>query len=422
MRIRSMFKNILIISLLFSVQTLSAQIKINVPKIPKVNKEKTEELKSDSTKKGQNNQPEDVQINPDAPPDYDAGLKVNDKAIAVGRLRNIDPVKILAKSGNTYKVEGLEHPNHVYWYSANSVYPYFDKSKFVDLKWGNHRYITPYLECYAKKHNLEIDKVNNGGEWVPRFNDYKEMRKALEEQLPKLAEVANNLKSLQSRPNTFLGYDTNPAIWEEISNNREEYLKCAVSVKESAYASESLWLKAHLEDIENRQKEVDEFTPSRGWLVSSANTNHLLIAVSPSARADYLSNAQDFKSYLEPALDKLNSSAAKKLPLYLPNTKAYSVHNIAEEKLMRGNINELTSHKIHYIGLQQANWIIDKNSLGIPKNRYKHGMVWVRYTPNDHPYCRVYYINIIQDYAGGGTYGASYAYFAKDELFGCPAK
>ncbi len=375
-------------------------------------------------KNGQNNQPDDVQINPDAPSDYDAGLKANDKAIAVGRLRNMDPVKILAKNGNAYKVETLEHPNHVYWYSANSVYPYFDKNKFVDLKWGNHRYITPYLECYAKKHNLELNKVNNGGEWIPQFTDYKEMKKALVEQLPNLAEVANNLKSLQSRPNTFLGYDTNPAVWEEVSNNREEYLKCAVNAKESVYAPQNVWLRAHLEEIAKRQKEVDEFTPERGWFIDNFTYNHLLNAVSQSARTKFISdaNAQEFKQYLDPVWDKLATSAAKKLPLYLPNTKAYSVHNIAEEKLMRGNINELTSHKIHYIGLQQANWIIDKNSLGIPKNRYKHGMVWVRYTPNDHPYCRVYYINIIQDYAGGGTYGASYAYFAKDELFGCPAK
>jgi hypothetical protein len=48
-------------------------------------------------------------------------------------------------------------------------------------------------------------------------------------------------------------------------------------------------------------------------------------------------------------------------------------------------------------------------------------VVWARSTLNDHPYCRIYWINIIQDYAGGGTYGASYAYFVNDELAGCPA-
>ncbi len=62
-----------------------------------------------------------------------------------------------------------------------------------------------------------------------------------------------------------------------------------------------------------------------------------------------------------------------------------------------------------------------ENELGIPKARYKQGYVWVRVTSDDHPYCHLYQINIIQDYAGGGTYGASYAKFLDNNLSGCPA-
>ncbi len=135
------------------------------------------------------------------------------------------------------------------------------------------------------------------------------------------------------------------------------------------------------------------------------------------------SKALDYKDCpnLVAAFDKLSASAAEKLPLYKPNTKAFAFHNPAEERLMKGKINDLADHKIHYIGVKQSSWLIDKNDLGIPKSRYKHGMVWVRYTPDDHSYCRIYWINIIQDYAGGGTYGDSYAYFVSDELAGCPA-
>lgn len=189
--------------------------------------------------------------------------------------------------------------------------------------------------------------------------------------------------------------------------------------------SENLWLQAHLEDIAERQKEVDGYTPGRGWLTSNSNYDHLKFAVSPIAREKWLndSNALDFKSCpnLISALDKLAVSAAKKLPLYQPSTRIYGLHNLAEERLMKSKINDLADHKIFYAGIQEPNWLIEKNEFGIPKSRYKHGMVWVRYTPNDHPYCRVYYINVIQDYAGGGTYGASYGHFVKDELFGCPA-
>jgi hypothetical protein len=184
----------------------------------------------------------------------------------------------------------------------------------------------------------------------------------------------------------------------------------------------NIWVESHLEDIAKRQKEVDSFTPDRRWLINSNNYDHLLYAVSPSAREKWLTgaNALDYKNCLASAFDKLAASAATKLPLFLPDTKAYAQHNLAEEKLMKSKISDLAEHKIFYAGIQEPNWLIEKNDLGIPKARYKHGMAWVRYTPNDHPYCRVYYINVIQDYAGGGTYGASYATFIEDRLFGCP--
>jgi hypothetical protein len=198
------------------------------------------------------------------------------------------------------------------------------------------------------------------------------------------------------------------------------------SVTPNDNCSGNIWLDSHIEEINKRIKEVDGFTPDRGWLTGSSNYDHLLHAVSPSAREKWLtgSNALDKKNCpnLVVAFDKLSVSAAKKLPLYLPNTKTYSFHNPAEEKLLKAKINNLSDNKIHYMGIQEASWLIDKNDFGIPTSRYKHGMAWVRYTPSDHPYCRIYYINIIQDYAGGGTYGASYAYLAKDELAGCPAE
>lgn len=189
--------------------------------------------------------------------------------------------------------------------------------------------------------------------------------------------------------------------------------------------SGSIWLDTHIEEINKRIKEVDSFTPDRGWFTGSFNYDHLLHAVSTAAREKWLTgaNALDRKNCanLVAAFDKLSALATKKLPLYLPATKVYSFHNPAEEKLIKGKIKDLTDHKIHYSGIQEASWLIDKNSLGIPTSRYKHGMIWVRYTPSDHPYCRIYYVNIIQDYAGGGTFGASYPYLAKDELAGCPA-
>ena len=88
---------------------------------------------------------------------------------------------------------------------------------------------------------------------------------------------------------------------------------------------------------------------------------------------------------------------------------------------MKGVLTRIADYKIYSIGLQQGNWLIDKNDYGLPTSRYKRGVIWLRDAKSDHPYCYATYINIKQDYAGGGTYGASYARFIEDEMVGCPA-
>lgn len=189
--------------------------------------------------------------------------------------------------------------------------------------------------------------------------------------------------------------------------------------------SESLWLERHLEEIAKRRQEVDSFTPERGWFTKSFTYDHLLNAVSLSAREKWLkdSNGLQFKDCpnLVSAFDALAASAAKKLPLYQVNPKTYNVRNAAEEKMMRGALGNAATLKIHKIGLNQTNWLISKDDFDLPTSRYKHGMLWVRDTADDHAFCHIYYVNVIQDYAGGGRYGAGYAKFVGEELAGCPA-
>lgn len=303
--------------------------------------------------------------------------------------------------------------------------PPYDKDEFNSIKWGNTQYLDPYLECYAKKHNLELIKVTGDAFSAPRYDNAKEMKQALQADLPKLAEIETQLKSkLRSRPNTSLNYHENPAIWEEITSNRDEYLRCAVAEKESLRVSESVWLRAHLEEIEKKQKEVDEYNPAdKLYMVSATTYDYLLFAVSPSAREKWLkgANAVEFKPNLDPALDALAAAAAKKLPIYVPNAKSFAFRNPLEEKMMKTQAGNLAALKIHKIGLAQSNWLISKNDIGIPTARYKQGYIWARNTADDHPFCHLYQINIIQDYAGGGTYGASYAQHIDSTLMGCPA-
>ena len=179
-----------------------------------------------------------------------------------------------------------------------------------------------------------------------------------------------------------------------------------------------------LEKIAKAQKAADGYSPeTRTYLVGSGEYEWLERAVSPKAREEWskkwLTKPNEQKKFNE-VLDALAATAAKKLPLCQTNPKAYTFRNPAEETMMKAKLENLVKLKVHKLGFKESAWLIDKNNLGIPTARYKHGMLWVLDETDDHPYCKVFYINIIQDYTGGGTYGASYAKLIGNELAGCP--
>ena len=87
---------------------------------------------------------------------------------------------------------------------------------------------------------------------------------------------------------------------------------------------------------------------------------------------------------------------------------------------MRAQMTDIPGMVVHKIGLYQNQWLISKNALGIPHNRYKQGAIYGRDPNSDHPYCRIWYVNIIQNYSGGGTYAASYATYVGSDFVTCP--
>ena len=177
-----------------------------------------------------------------------------------------------------------------------------------------------------------------------------------------------------------------------------------------------------LEDAKKQLEDVESFMPGRGWFVRSMNYSPIYYAVSPKARQErYHDNPMIKCQNLLAAYDKLGAAAAKKLPQFIPDKAEYPATTPANANLIKGKITGLADHKIFYIGVKEANWLIDKNDYGLPTARFKHGLVWVRYMPDDHPYCHIYYINLVQDYAGGGTYGATYGNYVGETLAGCPA-
>jgi hypothetical protein len=371
---------------------------------------------------------EDVLTNPNAPVDYNANLNVGDHAIAVDRFRDVDMVRIVAKSGAAYKVAKLNSPNSDQWYSVNSVYPYFDYRAFTEIMFNYKSYVTPYLPCYGKKHNLDSDKVTIEGYnafGARHFDDAQNAQRTLLAEQPKLAELDSLLKSKLGggAPNTFLEYLSNPAIVAEITAQRAEYLKCAVGVED---AKPDIRLPVFLSDIKKAQEEAERYSPTEFlYLVSAGGpSEQLLYAVSRRAREEWASKwLKDAASRAEfdAEWDKLGAIAAKKIPTYKPSAASYRFRDPAGEKLLMGALKNPATLKIFRIGTDVAGWEIQKDSHNLPSYHYKTVKVYFRDPNDDHPFCRVVSARIKQDYAGGGRYNSEiYRSSVSEEIFGCP--
>ncbi len=398
-------------------QTASAQFTISIPKISKI--------KKDQSVQTQETTPDDVQTNPNAPTDYNANLNVGDQAVAVDNSGEAAAVKILAKSGTTYKTAKLKEPDAIQWFSLNSVYPYFDKQAFDETMFDYKGYVAPYLSCYAKKHNINEDKVKGDGFFSEsNFSNAAEARKELQTDQPKLAQLDSLIKSkFANTPNVFLNYTENPAIAAEIASQRGEYLNCVVGEEDS---KPDFRLPVFLDDIKKAQSEVDRYTPQTFlFLVSDGgDSNALLRAISPKAREEWskewLKNADSRKEF-NAAWDELAKAAAKKIPTYKPSPKSFQFKYPAGEKLLMDSFKNASTLKIFRTGTDTAGWDIQKDSSNFPSYRYKDVRVYFRDPSADHPYCSVVTARVKQDYAGGGTYNSQiYRSSVSEEIFGCP--
>lgn len=179
----------------------------------------------------------------------------------------------------------------------------------------------------------------------------------------------------------------------------------------------------HLEDLAKTKKEATGYVPGQREyyvsILSHKKNEYLEAALLPWARKEWFKDTNDeFINCLTPALDDLAAVARKSLPTYT-GPKTYTSGTPAEKKLLHASIPDIAKAKVFMTGVRQANWLIEKDSYNFPTSRYKHGAVVFMHP--DQEYCWVYYINIVQDYAGGGTYGASYGNYVGRSLSGCPA-
>ena len=180
------------------------------------------------------------------------------------------------------------------------------------------------------------------------------------------------------------------------------------------------------QQLSQAQKEVAAFGPGQSYLVNTtAGGEWLLRSVSRRERERWAkgyfksNDAAKKKAYQE--LEVLATLAARQLPGYKPSPQNFAYRNKADEALMKSALANIATLQIHEIGLSSNNWQVTKKDEDVAAYRYKQGYLWVRDSQDDHPYCHLYQVNIIQDYLGDGRYGASYTRLMNDALFGCPS-
>jgi len=291
-------------------------------------------------------------------------------------------------------------------------------------------YIAPYIDCYAKKHNIPDETVSHWPQYYPKMvGDWQSQGQEM------LGRLESRLRSkMGSFPDTGRDPDHNPAVYYEIASKRTEYLQCykdqqvaGAAAEKNAQAEQTAGM--FLDQIAYTRKLVDEYTPeTKAFLVWARNSSDdwLVRSISPAERNAFYTKwsiSGTTAAKLDKELDAIAAAAPAKIQAYT-NAEAhrFTLRSPAEEKMMRENMSDIPGLIVHGIGFYQLTWNIEKGDFGIPLRRYKTGAIYGRDPRADHPYCWIWTINIRQDYAGGGTYGPSYAKYMGRDIASCPAK
>jgi hypothetical protein len=182
-------------------------------------------------------------------------------------------------------------------------------------------------------------------------------------------------------------------------------------------------LSINYEDAYKTLREAEEYKPGlRDYYVRELNDRRnifLLASISPKTRKEWLGRwPEKDQACLTPVFDEIAAAAKRTLPKYRP--RGYSQHDSSEEKLIKKAVKaEVPDAEVLLVGVQSEGWNIEKHSNGVPSSRYKYGMAWVKSPSFDDGYCRIAYVNIVGDYAGGSSYADSVGNFIKLEPAGC---
>jgi len=156
-----------------------------------------------------------------------------------------------------------------------------------------------------------------------------------------------------------------------------------------------------IRDEVNKKKEVEAFDPATSSkFVERGFKDWVLFSVSKRARREYYEQDKftpTQQDVLDPAFDSLGEAVSGKLAMYKPSPRYFAFRSPADETLMTGQLRPSSTRKILKTGLAQANWEIYKDSIGLPSYRFKRGYILAKDSADDHPFCKLYYISVVQD-------------------------
>jgi hypothetical protein len=183
------------------------------------------------------------------------------------------------------------------------------------------------------------------------------------------------------------------------------------------------WFDYQIAEIAKYRSQLDSWNPeTQIFPKPNSSDDYISLALSKKERAAWLRDKKvEPNAKLDASLDELKTLLVRRLPEYKINPKSFTNRNAAEGKLVLAEMSDVPGLKVFKIGFNQPTWLIDKNEWGIPKARYKHGLVYGRNPNSEDQFCRVWYVNVVQEYSGAGTYGPTEARYIEKEFIACPA-
>ena len=217
---------------------------------------------------------------------------------------------------------------------------------------------------------------------------------------------------------------TNTINAQEIPPDNSPVVHSAIAAHPPRDCGVGFW-SVHYDDAYKTLREAEDYKPGeRTYYVrelSDRRNEYLLAGISPNFRKEWLTSHHTPEKEMHcivPLFEEIGAAAKRTLNNFKPT--GYKFHDSSEESLIKDAVKEkIPDAEILGVGVKQSSWDIDKLGNGVPKDRYKYGMAWVKSPKFDDGFCRIVHVNIIQDYAGGGTYADSKSRYINMVPAGC---